>query len=71
MIVLLYVKRILHRLGHMYLQSDKVEGPDLSKPVMVSISSSMKDNIEMRMATREQMDTGGKKEIHKIYLNFN
>lgn len=34
--VLFYVKRILH-LVRTYLQSDKVEGPNLSKPVMVSI----------------------------------
>jgi len=54
----------------MYLQSDKVEGPNLSKPVMVSISSSMKGNIEMRMATRAQTNDEGKNEIHKIYLNF-
>ena len=67
--MLFYVKRILH-LAHTYLQSDKVEGPNLSKPVMVSISSSTKDNIRMRMATRAQTDDEGKNEIHGIYLNF-
>lgn len=67
MLLLLYGKRILHRLVHTYLQSDKEEGPNLSKPVTVSSSFSMKDNTEMRKTTGAQKDKKEKRDIQVLF----